>query len=288
MRASALVLSCLACAGPAVAPVYAQTIVQPGLYRDARSAAYLFAASSADARTLWVNPGGLGIRLEASVMGEIVVERDLGSGDYSIAQYSAGFNSRGVSFGYRRDRFDSAGGNTFRLGAGRAMGRIAVGAALSLYSGDPDQRELDLGLRYALTPTIEIGTVMRHILRPVVRQTPIPVTGTAGLHWQVGAGLGLDAEATAADRFAGSGFDMSYRAGVQFGGGRLPALLLANVDLDSDLGIGRFVAGLAVGGADRGVLIGDMVRTAGTTRLSAISLAGIATRSLVGPNRRSR
>ena len=67
-----------------------------------RSRDYLFLTNVADARALWVNPAGLSVVPEASLMGEFTVDRT--SGDLRIEQYALGFNSRGVALGYQRNR----------------------------------------------------------------------------------------------------------------------------------------------------------------------------------------
>ena len=73
-------------------------------YRGPRSADYLFGASTWGSRALWVNPAGQGTVDEASLMLEAFVQRDP-AGDYPLAQYTIGFNSRGFGFGFRRDFF---------------------------------------------------------------------------------------------------------------------------------------------------------------------------------------
>ena len=78
-----------------VANAFAQTL-------PARSGDYLFVTNAVDARALWVNPAGLGVVPEASIMGEFSLTP--GGGDVRLAQYTVGLNSRGFSIGYRRNR----------------------------------------------------------------------------------------------------------------------------------------------------------------------------------------
>ena len=66
--------------------------------RGARSADYLFGASTWGARALRVNPAAQGMVDEASLMAEGLVERD-GDGDFPFSQYTIGFNSRGFGLG---------------------------------------------------------------------------------------------------------------------------------------------------------------------------------------------
>ena len=67
------------------------------------SAAYAFVASVDDTRALWVNPGGLAAVPEYSLAGGFVLDR-FATGSFRLAQWSLGFNSRGLAFGYQRDR----------------------------------------------------------------------------------------------------------------------------------------------------------------------------------------
>lgn len=250
-------------------------------YRAPRSGDYLFNGSVIDARALWVNPAGLAIVPEASVMGEMLVARNTAD-DFAVAQWTAGFNSRGIAFAFRRDRFDdSTGGNTWRIGAARAFRRVAVGAAFTVYAGDSDQREVDLGARLVVTPGLQLGATVRHIGKPTVRNVRLEPAGVLGLSWTPASFVQLNIEATARDRTTTSGFDTSFRGGVRFEGGRrLPIGLLGAIDVLDDFSVSQIVLGVAVGGAYRGLLVGHAVRRADETIVDGASLTGVASRLL--------
>ena len=246
-------------------------------YRGPRSADYLFSASVSGARALWVNPAGLGTVWEASLLGEVMVERNA-NGDYSLAQYTLGFNSRGVSFGFRRDRFgNGVGGNAWRLGFGRGAGNVAAGAAVTVYSGENRQEELDLGVRLRALPGLEFALGVEHIGQPVVRDSALRFGGTAGAAWSVLGGALLFAADARAQHATDGGVVMSYRVGIAVQtGGRVPVGLVGLFDLDENLHASRLVAGLSVGGPYQGLLIGSGARRNGVTRLETISVTGLA------------
>ena len=266
---------------PALAPAAAQ-------FRAPRSGDYLFAASVQDARALWVNPAGLSVILEASVMGEVLVARN-GNDDLSLAQITAGFNSRGFTFAFRRDRFDdSTAGNTWRFAGSRAFRKVTVGTSFTIYAGDVDQREVDLGIRLLLAPTLQVGAVLRHISigEPVVRGDTLRPTGVFGLSWSAGGVIQLNGEATLVDSRAPDGLDVSYRAGVMLSLARvmrLPLGILSALDLQDDLGVDRLLFGLVLGGANRFVLVGGGARREDTTFIDGISLTALSTRPLGKP-----
>ncbi len=265
---------------PALAPAAAQ-------FRTARSGDYLFAASVQDARALWVNPAGLAVLFEASIMGEVLVARNEND-DHSLAQITAGFNSRGFAFAFRRDRFDdSTAGNTWRFGGSRAFRKVTVGASFTIYAGDVDQREVDLGIRLLLAPTLQVGAVLRHIGEPVVRGVRLRPTGVFGLSWSAAGVIQLNGEATLVDPGAPDGLDVSYRAGVMLSLARvmpLPLRILSAFDLRDDLGVDRLLLGLVLGGADRFVLVGGGARREDTTFIDTISLTTLSTRPLGKPS----
>ena len=266
-----MLLAALLAAGPLAAQ-----------YRAARSLDYQFAAGTADARALWVNPAGLGVEYEASVMAELLMDRSQ-TGDLSLNQFSGGFNSRGISFGYRRDAYnDTLTGHTYRIGLGRAVERFALGASLTFHNnaGGPVQRGLDLGIRYRLLRAVELGVVVREIGRPIVHEVPLPLNGSAGLGLQLTPGIRLDAEGTLSDLPGPGGTATLWRGGLSLGnaGLSLPIGFQAVLDMDRDLAPTRLILALTLGGQDRGVLVASGARPGGTAQLQAISLAGVASR----------
>ncbi|HET7040041.1 MAG TPA: hypothetical protein VFH97_09135 [Gemmatimonadales bacterium] len=246
-------------------------------YRAPRSADYLFGADVWGARALWVHPAGLGIVREASIMAEAMLERNAAD-DFALAQFTFGFNSRGIGFGYRRDRFGDAGsGGVWRLGFGRAAGTLAFGAAASLYPGDPREESLDLGIRFRVAAPLEIALATENIGQPTVRDSALRFTAVGGAAWApLGDLARFNLEARATDVVTGS-WHMAYRAGLRVGAsGRIPFAAYGVLDLDDDLSVVRLVAGLSVGGYYQGVLMGSGAKRAGTTEIETISLTGLA------------
>ena len=255
------------------APAHAQ-------YRGPRSADYLLRASVWGARALWVDPGGLGTVREASLMAEMMVERD-SAGRYPVAQYTAGFSSRGFSIGYRRDRFQNgAAGNTWRFGFGRGAGRVGIGAAVSLYGGS-SRKDVDIGVRFRLAPSLELAAGIEHIGQPVVRDSSLRFGGALGLGWTgMGGAVQLAADVHASDRLDAGSALMAYRAGLRLQTrGSIPIGALAVLDLNEDLRIDRLVAGISVGLPYQAVLVGSGARRGRVTHLETVSLTAIATRT---------
>jgi hypothetical protein len=246
-------------------------------YRGPRSADYLFGADAWGARALWVHPAGLGVVREASIMAEAMLERNAAD-DFALAQFTFGFNSRGIGLGYRRDRFGAAGsGGVWRLGFGRAAGSLAFGAAASLYPGDPREESLDLGIRFRVASPLEIALATENIGQPTVRDSALRFAAVWGAGWSpLGDAAHLAVEARATDIAAG-GWLMAYRAGLRLAtSGRIPIAAYGVLDFDDDLHVLRLVAGLSVGRDYQGVLVGSGARRAGSTQIETVSLTGVA------------
>lgn len=249
-------------------------------YRAARSLDYGFVATAQDVRALWVNPAGLSTIIEASVMGELSLERPLGR-DLRIGQLSAGFNSRGLSFLYQRDRFpeDSISGSTFRVGVGYALARFTIGAAAALYRGGVSQTGVDIGLRFPRYGPVALAAVVRNIGRPFVRDSLLRLQGVAGASWRGMQGVvELAGEARATER-ATSGYNVGFAVGAKVQTrGRLPLGVLGALDLGNNFRIDRWSVGLIIGGPNRGVITGTVYPTPGSAHLQTISLTGLAVR----------
>ena len=246
-------------------------------YRTPRSADYLFGADAWGARALWVNPAGMGTVNEASVMAEVLIERNA-AGDYALGQYAVGFNSRGFALGYRRDRFGGGlNGNVWRIGLARGTANLAVGLAMSVYSGEQREEDLDLGVRWRPRQPFEVSLAVEHIGQPTVRDSAVRLAAVTGAAWSPLRGLvHLVAEARATDAVVG-GWVMAYRAGLRLATpGRMPLAAYAILDLSDDFGAQRLVAGLSFGGDYQGVLMGSGAKRAGSTRLETVSLTGVA------------
>lgn len=262
----------------AAAPAAAQT--QPPRSRD-----YLFVAAIDDVRALWVNPAGLAAMPEASVMAEFVVTRPT-SGGVHLGQWAAGFNSRGLSFAYQRDRFPGEpSSDAFRFGMGFRFRNGALGTSYTLYRSDSTETGFDLGVRYEAGRRLEVAAVLRHIGRPVVRDEKLPLVGVLGLGWiALPRMLELAGEVHFTEDLLGSAWDAMYRAGAHVSTrSDFPIGAVAAVDLGSSLAIDRFSFGVVVGGADRAVLLSSAaVPNGGSTRFDRFSLTGVASRRFPG------
>ena len=253
-----------------------------------RSGDYEFASTVHDIRALWVNPAGLGIVADASIMAEFTLERPLG-GDLRLAQWSAGFNRWGLAIGYQRDRFsEDPNTGTLRFGLALPFRRGAAGAAFSFYSGNAldtaDTRDmgLDLGFQYRLLAPVNLGIVVRNIGRPDLRDSRAPITGAVSLALRaIPQHVLVAGEVLAAERLLDSGYEVSYRAGMQLStGGRRPFTLITAVDLGRGLAFDRWLVGVAVGGPDRVAALASGGFQSPNDRLDRVSLGGVSSRTL--------
>jgi len=248
-----------------------------------RSTAYLHPTDVRDSRALWVNPAGLGVLREASVYAEIAVQ-DPGRASGRLRQLSAGFNSRGLSFGYQRDVFDGGRhGHTYRVGLAGGSKGLAGGAAMALYRGDTKGTGWDIGGLYTAegTTALTVGGVIANIGQPVVRGLQQRLTFIPGATWRPlgpAAGLSLHARITP-DSVIGYAFGLTW----QGSGARLPIAVLARLDTDGGLRRGAFAVGISIGGPDR---VGMVVSAPGNlSGVDTASLWGLSTRE-AGARRR--
>lgn len=224
----------------------AQQVVAPN-----RATAYLFPTDVHDARAIWVNPAGLGVLREASVYAEIGVGDPGAKG--RLRQINAGFNSRGLSFGYQRDFLDNGvRGTTLRLGLAGGSQGLAAGFAVARYSGiGPDGTGWDLGASYVALPQLNLGLVAANLGQPVVRGMRQRLTFIPGLTWHPGRlpgfALSTDARITpdAVDSYA---FGLAWRPGAS---SRRPVEIIARLDTDDALRRIAFALGFSIGGQNR-------------------------------------
>jgi hypothetical protein len=254
-------------------------------FRPARTLDYLFVTGASDARALWVNPAGLAVLPEASVMGEFVLERP--DDETRLAQWTIGLNSRGFSLGYRRDRFENENNmGTLRFGLGLPFTQGTLGVGFSWYSAEGDDaRDVDVGALYGLAPSLNVAATMRHIGRPTVNGVPLPITFAGGVHWAGLQGvLQLQAEGQAMeDRRAGeSGWDLAYRGGAIITIPQISLTLLGNVDVSSDFNIDHVHFGFAVGGRTSATAVATAMSRMGDPVLNAVSATGVASNVLLG------
>ena len=258
----------------AAGPVAAQTL-RP------RSSDYLFVATVADVRATWLNPAGLGVVQEASVMGELVMDRPA-DGDARLGQWTAGFNSRGFSIAFQQSRFpDGTSSNIWHFGAGLGFTRGALGGTVAWFTGEGENdRAGDIGFYYLLASPLSVGVVVRNIGRPVVRDSVLPINTVVGLGWlPVPNHLQIAAEVIVTEETAFSDIEAVYRAGLQVAtAGKVRVGAVTALDLGSNFKIDRWSIGITLGGESRGILLG----TAQPSRFDRFSLTGVASRRLPG------
>jgi len=209
-----------------------------------RSVAYLTPSDVADGRALWVNPAGLAARPEASIYAHFSI-RDPGA-QGQLGQFTAGFNARGLSFGYQGDEFGGGqSGRTYRLGFGTLSKLLAIGLGYSMYRGDTKGAGWDVGGRYVLSPALTVALVVRNLGEPLVRGLRLHVQTVPGATlalWNNHLSLSGLATFTPDDAFAGYAISAgsTFRLGVPLGA-------LARLDLNREFQRGSFTFGLSVG-----------------------------------------
>ena len=241
-----------------------------------RAASYLVATAVTDARALWVNPAGLAARPEASVLLDLTVVQPGATG--RLGQVTAGFNARGLSFGYQRDNFpNGVHGHTYKLGLASGSGGFSGGVALALYGGGTGGggSGWDLGFRYDWLSTVTVGGVIRNIGQPTVRgvrqnATAVPAVTVRPL----GSILALSAQASVASSAGARGYGVEAEALWP----RSPKVgLLARCDTDGSLHRRALLFGLSIGTRDR---VGAVGSTPGNfSKVDAVNVYGVSSRT---------
>lgn len=239
-----------------------------------RASSYLVATDVSDARALWVNPAGLAVRPEASVMLDLTVVQPGSTG--RLGQVTAGFNAHGLSFGYQRDNFSNGvHGHTYKLGLAGASGGFSGGVALALYRGGSGGTGWDIGLRYDWFSTVTIGGVIRNIGQPTVRSVRQDAAAVPAVTVRpFGSMLALSAQASFASVAAVRGY--ALQATAQWP--RSPSVgLLARYDTDGSLHRRALLVGLSIGSRDR---VGVVASTPGdASRIDAVNAYGVSSRT---------
>jgi hypothetical protein len=237
-----------------------------------RATAYLTTTDVADARALWVNPAGLAARHEASVHLDFTVRQPGGRGQ--LGQITAGFNARGLSFGYQRDNFPGGlHGHTYRLGLAGAYNRLAAGMALVAYRGGTKGTAWDLGARYVWRPQIAFGAVIRNIGRPTVRGVREDVTFVPATTIRIMGDLLAVSVQAALGPASTHGYTLEARAQLP---GRAGLGLIGRIDTDRSWRRRALVFGLSAGRGDRVGLVGS---TPGDfSQVDAASVYGVSSR----------
>lgn len=235
-----------------------------------RAAAYLFPTDGSDARALWVNPASTGTDRGASVFADVVV-RDEDPGGAALAQVSAGFGSRGLSFGYQYDDLGPVRSHTYRVGVTGSSGPLAAGFAAAWYRGGANDWGYDVGLTYRARASVLVGVTVANIGQPVVRGVRQEFSAVPGLTLTP---FGPSFELSALARFGGpEGYAFGARWHAPL---RVALALLARVETDADLRGRGLAFGLALGARDQ---LGVTATTdADISRLEAVSAFGVASR----------
>lgn len=252
-------------AGGAVTPAPSQ--VTPN-----RAARYLFPTDVRDGRAVWVNPAATAVTPLASVYGDVVLRGD----SLRLTQLTAGFGSRGLTFGYQYDRFDTGRGHTYRLGLAGSTGPLSVGAAAAYYRGDASAWGYDVGALVRSVPGVVLGATAANIGQPVVRgvqQAFALVPGATATPF--GPPLELSAMAHLSD--AGD----SYSAGARWHlPVRLRSAVLVRLDWDGDFRHMGFAFAVAIGDLDQVGVVLTTPRDLAT--VEATSVYGVAGRPMGG------
>lgn len=247
-----------------------------------RATAYLHPTDVRDARAIWVNPAGLAVLREASVYAELAVSDPGARG--RLRQINAGFNARGLSFGYQRDVFDAGlRGHTYRLGIAGAAEGLAAGLAIAHYRGSGAKGTgWDIGATYDWLQGLTVGAVATNVGQPSIRGVRQRLTFVPGATWHpaMARALGLSMHARiTTDSVAAYAFSVAWRSGTE--ASRWPVGVIARLDTDGGLRRGAFALGLSIGGADR---LGLVASTPGdVSTVDAASVYGLSTRE---PQRR--
>jgi hypothetical protein len=239
---------------------------------DNRATVYLHPTSVTDARAVWLNPAGPAAAARASLYHDVTVRNPGALG--RLGQVTAGFNSRGLSFGYQRDVFGDTTGHTYRVGLASAARRIAFGAAVALYRGGTAGTGWDVGVRYAPAPAVTLGGTIANISEPVVRGLRQELTFVPGATLTpFGSILALSTHARLT-RDAVLGYALGAHYAVPLA--RLAAIV--RLDTDNRLRRASFAFGIAIGGQNS---VGAVVTTSGDLRdADAVSLYGLVSRSV--------
>lgn len=245
-----------------------------------RNARALFVADPGDARSLWVNPGALGLAGTLSVYADLTLglepPYDTGS---PISQFSAGFNSYFLALGYQRDREpDALGTGTIRTHAVRVAlwgrdGRVGAGAATTWYGGAGDGGvAVDIGVVYRAAAFLDLGGVIANLGQPSVRGSKLRARVRPAATLRLGGLVALQAQGELE-----SAGPLGYAVGTRL---RLPATALeltARLDTDSRLRRESFSFGLTWGAENR---VGALVTASGDLGVTdAASLHLVSERS---------
>lgn len=269
----------LLCAAFAPAALHAQAGVP-------RTLDYLTASVGHDVRTNWSNPALLTVVPEASIIAEVRVDNP-SLGDLRLGQWTAGFNSRGLSIIYQRDRFtNDTSGTALRIGLASPFGGGALGASYTVFGGTGENvTDLDLGLALTLGPTMTLGLVARHLRTPLVRNRELPLTLVAsGSVRQMVTGIIFSIEANYKKSTAVDPSEFGYGGLASWSYPGWPVSIVVAGRTDGSFSEGTLMLGLSLGTSESIFAMPTMsIEQGGGTRLQSVSLTGIASRRLSLP-----
>ncbi len=266
-----------------VALVPAQLHAQIG---SPRSLEYLTASMGNDVRASFANPAGLAVTPEASVMGEIRIDKP-DNGSSRLGQVTLGLNSRGFSLVYQKDRFISGlSGSTWRLSIANQFNGGAIGVSYTLYKGSgPSDTGFDVGVRLFPTPNLDIGFVARNIGRPALRRETLDPTAVSSISFLPIRNLRVSGEILAADLPGSGGLEFTYRALVLISEPSGFTSVFGSVTLNDNASLGRFSLGVSFGTPDQLMATSSFDRIGGSTGFEAVSLTGASVRRFVPAGR---
>lgn len=220
-----------------------------------------------------MNPAAPAATARASLYVDVTVRNPGALG--RLGQVTAGFNSRGLSFGYQRDVFGDTIGHTYRVALAGATRRVAFGSAVALYRGGTSSTGWDVALRYAPGPAVTLSGTIANISEPVVRGLKQPLTFVPSATLApFGPMLQLSTHAS----FTRDAV-LAYAFGAQWHA-RLfaPLAVIARLDTDHRLRRAAFAFGIAFGGQNS---LGTVLTTSGDFRdADAVSLYGLVSRNV--------
>ena len=251
-----------------------------------RSLQYNTASTGGDVRVSWANPAGLAVSPEASVMGEFRLDL-LDSGSTRLGQYTLGFNSRGYSLVYQRDRFENGlVGSTWRFSVANQFPGGAIGLSYTLYKGSgTSDTGYDVGIRYLAIPKVDLGFVVRNIGRPSVRGDVLDLTAVGSVTFIPVNTFRISGEILATSASVISSVDLGYHVLLLLASPSGRASAIGRIALDGDLSVGRISIGLSMGGGDQGTVMASFDRSVSSTSLEALSLTAVSRRRFA-PRRR--
>ena len=237
-----------------------------------RSDTYLFPSEAQDARALWVNSAGLGIRQEASVYFDATVANPGALGQFR--QLNLGFNARGLAFGYQRDQFSGGTvGTTYKLGFGVGEGRLAVVMVTAWYRGGTKGTGWDVGATYKAAAALVLAGVVRNIGQPSVRGLVQRVRYTASATLQLAPGFGVGALADA-NPSGMRAYGVDARGDFDPG---FPLGVVLRLDTDQKLRRIQFALGVSIGGSGQ---MGLVATTPGdVSSVNDLTVFGVTSRT---------